>query len=179
MKFICSRFSWNDDPHLQFFLNIIWLVSSPPQAIHHYPTRWIWDILFWKSMDLYGNVVWYDKATIHQTYFCPKGTITSWSVGLQSTSPTWSRSGESCLHYKHYVHCTMYIYLIPPSYKMHILWKIFLWIFLQIFLSCTLHNHLVAPSYPIFLVVICTIYAVLTRKIPEAFNESKFIGFSM
>lgn len=40
-------------------------------------------------------------------------------------------------------------------------------------------SYMVTFSYPIFLVVICTIYAVLTRKIPEAFNESKFIGFSM
>jgi len=38
---------------------------------------------------------------------------------------------------------------------------------------------MIAFSYPILLVIICTIYAVLTRKIPEAFNESKFIGFSM
>ena len=68
-------------------------------------------------MDLHGNVVWYDKATFHQTYFCPKGTITSWSVGPQSTSPTWSRSGESCLHYKHYVNIytvRCVIYLFPP-----------------------------------------------------------------
>ncbi len=27
--------------------------------------------------------------------------------------------------------------------------------------------------------VVCTVYAVLTRKIPEAFNESKYIGFTM
>ena len=29
------------------------------------------------------------------------------------------------------------------------------------------------------LIVVCTIYAVKTRKIPENFNESKFIGFTM
>lgn len=40
-------------------------------------------------------------------------------------------------------------------------------------------SYMIAFSYPIFLVIICTIYAILTRKIPEAFNESKFIGFSM
>ena len=27
--------------------------------------------------------------------------------------------------------------------------------------------------------MVCTVYAVLTRKIPEAFNESKHIGFTM
>merc|ERR1719225_1212074 len=38
-------------------------------------------------------------------------------------------------------------------------------------------SYMIAFSYPILLVIICTVYAVLTRKIPEAFNESKFIGF--
>jgi len=76
----------------QVFLNIIWLVSSPPQAIHHYPTR-------------------YDNFLVCRA-----------SIDL---------------------------------------------------------SYMITFSYPIFLVVICTVYAVLTRKIPEAFNESKFIGFSM
>ncbi|XP_076253195.1 mangetout isoform X1 [Rhynchophorus ferrugineus] len=40
-------------------------------------------------------------------------------------------------------------------------------------------SYMIAFTYPIFLIVICTIYAVLTRKIPEAFNESKHIGFTM
>ena len=39
--------------------------------------------------------------------------------------------------------------------------------------------YMIGFSYPIILVIICTIYAVLTRKIPEAFNESKYIGFTM
>jgi hypothetical protein len=37
---------------------------------------------------------------------------------------------------------------------------------------------MIAFTYPIFLIVVCTVYAVLTRKIPEAFNESKHIGES-
>lgn len=37
-------------------------------------------------------------------------------------------------------------------------------------------SYMIAFSYPIVLIVICTVYAVLTRKIPEAFNESKHIG---
>ncbi|KAI4462268.1 metabotropic glutamate receptor [Holotrichia oblita] len=40
-------------------------------------------------------------------------------------------------------------------------------------------SYMIAFTYPIFLIVICTVYAVLTRKIPEAFNESKHIGFTM
>ncbi|XP_045475410.1 metabotropic glutamate receptor 2-like isoform X2 [Harmonia axyridis] len=40
-------------------------------------------------------------------------------------------------------------------------------------------SYMIAFAYPIFLIVICTVYAVLTRKIPEAFNESKHIGFTM
>ncbi|XP_054707445.1 metabotropic glutamate receptor 6-like [Uloborus diversus] len=40
-------------------------------------------------------------------------------------------------------------------------------------------SYVVAFAYPMVLIIICTIYAILTRKIPEAFNESKFIGFTM
>ncbi|KAG7308951.1 hypothetical protein JYU34_006228, partial [Plutella xylostella] len=40
-------------------------------------------------------------------------------------------------------------------------------------------SYMIAFFYPIVLIVVCTIYAVLTRKIPEAFNESKHIGFTM
>ncbi|KAL4221716.1 hypothetical protein ACF0H5_019971 [Mactra antiquata] len=39
--------------------------------------------------------------------------------------------------------------------------------------------YMIGFSLPIILVVICTIYAILTRNIPEAFNESKYIGFTM
>jgi len=36
-----------------------------------------------------------------------------------------------------------------------------------------------AFAYPILLILLCTVYAVVTRKIPAAFNESKYIGFTM
>ena len=38
---------------------------------------------------------------------------------------------------------------------------------------------MVAFFYPILLVIVCTFYAIRTRKLPEAFNDSKFIGVSM
>lgn len=40
-------------------------------------------------------------------------------------------------------------------------------------------SFLVSLVYNILLIIICTVYAVKTRKIPENFNESKFIGFAM
>ncbi|XP_068207729.1 metabotropic glutamate receptor 2-like isoform X1 [Palaemon carinicauda] len=40
-------------------------------------------------------------------------------------------------------------------------------------------SYMIAFAYPIGLIVVCTVYAVLTRKIPEGFNESKYIGFTM
>lgn len=49
-------------------------------------------------------------------------------------------------------------------------------------LVCDSHidaSYMIAFFFPILLIVVCTIYAVLTRKIPEAFNESKHIGFTM
>ncbi|ODN00905.1 Metabotropic glutamate receptor 8 [Orchesella cincta] len=41
------------------------------------------------------------------------------------------------------------------------------------------HSYAVAFWYPLLIICVCTVYAVLTRKIPEAFNESKYIGFTM
>nr|XP_006820149.1 PREDICTED: metabotropic glutamate receptor 8-like [Saccoglossus kowalevskii] len=40
-------------------------------------------------------------------------------------------------------------------------------------------SYMLGLAYPIFLMVLCTLYAIKTRKIPEAFNEAKFIGFTM
>ncbi|XP_070208066.1 metabotropic glutamate receptor 3-like [Littorina saxatilis] len=40
-------------------------------------------------------------------------------------------------------------------------------------------SYMIGLAYPILLVIVCTVYAILTRKIPEAFNESKHIGFTM
>lgn len=37
-------------------------------------------------------------------------------------------------------------------------------------------SYTIAFFYPVLLILTCTVYAVLTRKIPEAFNESKHIG---
>uniref|UniRef100_A0A7E4UNY4 G_PROTEIN_RECEP_F3_4 domain-containing protein n=1 Tax=Panagrellus redivivus TaxID=6233 RepID=A0A7E4UNY4_PANRE len=48
-------------------------------------------------------------------------------------------------------------------------------------LSCknaTMHLF-VSLGYNLFLILLCTIYAVKTRKIPENFNETRLIGFTM
>ncbi|XP_044742127.1 metabotropic glutamate receptor [Chrysoperla carnea] len=51
----------------------------------------------------------------------------------------------------------------------------------QVILKCKIQDmsFLCSQLYNMLLITICTIYAVKTRKIPENFNESKFIGFTM
>ena len=45
--------------------------------------------------------------------------------------------------------------------------------------KCEESSLLISLTYNMLLIIVCTIYAVLTRKIPSSFNESKFIGFTM
>jgi 7 transmembrane sweet-taste receptor of 3 GCPR len=42
-----------------------------------------------------------------------------------------------------------------------------------------LHLTPLFQVYNMVLITICTIYAIKTRKVPENFNEAKFIGFTM
>ncbi|WKY15018.1 hypothetical protein Q1695_000494 [Nippostrongylus brasiliensis] len=51
----------------------------------------------------------------------------------------------------------------------------------QVVLTCNVpdHHFLYSLTYDGFLIIACTVYAVKTRKVPENFNETKFIGFSM
>lgn len=51
----------------------------------------------------------------------------------------------------------------------------------SVILKCKIQDmsFLFSQLYNMLLITICTVYAVKTRKIPENFNESKFIGFTM
>uniref|UniRef100_A0A0N5AI31 G_PROTEIN_RECEP_F3_4 domain-containing protein n=1 Tax=Syphacia muris TaxID=451379 RepID=A0A0N5AI31_9BILA len=51
----------------------------------------------------------------------------------------------------------------------------------EVVLRCNVpeHHFLYSLAYDAALIVLCTIYAIKTRKVPENFNETKFIGFSM
>jgi metabotropic glutamate receptor 2/3 len=49
-----------------------------------------------------------------------------------------------------------------------------------VILKCHINKHsfLFSLTYNVLLVLICTMYAIRTRKVPENFNETKFIGFT-
>jgi len=49
-----------------------------------------------------------------------------------------------------------------------------------VILKCQMNKHsfLYSLIYNVLLVLTCTMYAVRTRKVPENFNETKFIGFT-
>lgn len=51
----------------------------------------------------------------------------------------------------------------------------------EVILKCNIDDSsfLISLTYVMLLIITCTVYAVKTRKIPENFNESKFIGFTM
>ena len=48
-------------------------------------------------------------------------------------------------------------------------------------ITCGISNIslMLSLSYNMVLIILCTIYAFKTRKIPENFNEAKYIGFTM
>lgn len=51
----------------------------------------------------------------------------------------------------------------------------------QVVLSCNIpeHHFLYSLTFDAVLLITCTVFAVKTRKVPENFNETKFVGFSM
>lgn len=51
----------------------------------------------------------------------------------------------------------------------------------EVILKCRVRDSsfLISLMYNMLLICTCTLYAVKTRKIPENFNESKYIGFTM
>merc|ERR1719410_1224893 len=51
----------------------------------------------------------------------------------------------------------------------------------QVILKCNINDaaFVISQVYSMVLITVCTFYAIKTRKVPENFNEAKFIGFTM
>ncbi|KAF7638281.1 G_PROTEIN_RECEP_F3_4 domain-containing protein [Meloidogyne graminicola] len=51
----------------------------------------------------------------------------------------------------------------------------------DVVLACNVpdHHFLYSLAYEAILLILCTVYAIKTRKVPENFNETRYIGFSM
>jgi 7 transmembrane sweet-taste receptor of 3 GCPR len=86
----------------------------------------------------------------------------------------WTSNKETTLHPG--VICLAWMWLSPPNAIHHYPTRE------DNLLVCSSYtdvSYMIAFAYPIFLIILCTVYAVFTRKIPAAFNESKYIGFTM
>ncbi|XP_072181619.1 metabotropic glutamate receptor 8-like [Diadema setosum] len=69
----------------------------------------------------------------------------------------------------------VWLALVPPHTEKHYpSWD-------KVILDCSVTDlaTVVSLAYAMLLVVLCTLYAFKTRKMPENFNEAKFIAFSM
>uniref|UniRef100_A0A915NB71 G-protein coupled receptors family 3 profile domain-containing protein n=1 Tax=Meloidogyne javanica TaxID=6303 RepID=A0A915NB71_MELJA len=51
----------------------------------------------------------------------------------------------------------------------------------EVVLACNVpdHHFLYSLAYEAILLILCTVYAIKTRKVPENFNETRYIGFSI
>ena len=72
----------------------------------------------------------------------------------------------------------LWIFLSPPAVKLKYEQKHNQ---KRLILVCQTDNEYIACSlvYNMLLVISCTLYAIKTRRIPENFNEAKYIGFAM
>ncbi|VBB26288.1 unnamed protein product [Acanthocheilonema viteae] len=69
----------------------------------------------------------------------------------------------------------IWLLIVPPGTKHHYPTRD------QVVLKCNIpdHHFLYSLAYDAALIVLCTVYAIKTRKVPENFNETRFIGFTM
>jgi hypothetical protein len=69
----------------------------------------------------------------------------------------------------------IWLFVVPPGTRHHHPTRA------EVVLSCNVpdHHFLYSLTYDGVLIVLCTIYAVKTRKLPENFSEAKYIGFTM
>uniref|UniRef100_A0A0R3RTD3 G_PROTEIN_RECEP_F3_4 domain-containing protein n=1 Tax=Elaeophora elaphi TaxID=1147741 RepID=A0A0R3RTD3_9BILA len=69
----------------------------------------------------------------------------------------------------------IWLFIVPPGTKHYYPTRD------QVVLKCNVpdHHFLYSLAYDAALIVLCTVYAIKTRKVPENFNETRFIGFTM
>ncbi|KAM3725965.1 putative metabotropic glutamate receptor [Dirofilaria immitis] len=69
----------------------------------------------------------------------------------------------------------IWLFIVPPGTKHYYPTRD------QIVLKCNVpdHHFLYSLAYDAALIMLCTVYTIKTRKVPENFNETRFIAFTM